>query len=367
MSSATWNGKKAYFTEIINREAGIAFTFNLIDAERLLDFDKWEKNLKYFVIGPFWRGRKWQFYVQSWMKLNLNIFHCSLSPDFNFTYGNNVDTSKFPLKTSSFGQNHGLTITFKRDKENVVNSCLDNTWRLHYSTDLHTYGPVEFDYGKSYDILITPLINLVDSSLEALKPKDRKCYLDGERKLKYFKMYSKVLCDRECLSFVILENCGCVPYFMSRNESMKVCNIKGMTCASGFDNAMTNDFNYLYEKYGVCECLSSCNEVFYIYEILEKPYDKKFSKEWDSNLFKKDFINSLLFRLTNETTLHFKYKHDEILPMLSYEKFALKDFLSFAGGLLGLFAGISVLSLIELFYFFTIRLIVDVWRTFRMK
>jgi hypothetical protein len=76
-------------------------------------------------------------------------------------------------------------------------------------------------------------------------------------------------------------------------------------------------------------------------------------------------LNSNHFRLINETTLSFRFKESEIYAKLHYQKFTLKDFLSFAGGLLGLFAGISVLSLLEFFYFFTVRLIVDILRNLR--
>jgi hypothetical protein len=83
----------------------------------------------------------------------------------------------------------------------------------------------------------------------------------------------------------------------------------------------------------------------------------------------KSIPNLFISSLSNETTLRFKFKDNhednEFFPILRYQQFTMKDFLSFAGALLGLFAGISVLSLIELFYFFTIRLIVDVWRYFR--
>lgn len=57
-----------------------------------------------------------------------------------------------------------------------------------------------------------------------------------------------------------------------------------------------------------------------------------------------------------------KFKYSEFQPLLRYQDFTFVDFLCGVGGLLGLFAGISVLSLFELIYFFGPRLINDVVR-----
>jgi hypothetical protein len=79
----------------------------------------------------------------------------------------------------------------------------------------------------------------------------------------------------------------------------------------------------------------------------------------------------------------FLFNDEEFYPMIRYQEFTLKDFMSYAGGLLGglsswnlknfqtlsllsgLFAGISVMSIIELFYFFTMRLATDILRWIR--
>ena len=62
-----------------------------------------------------------------------------------------------------------------------------------------------------------------------------------------------------------------------------------------------------------------------------------------------------------------KFKESEFLPYRKYLRFDFVEFLSTFGGLLGLFAGISALSVIEVFYFFTLRIITDVFRLMRQK
>lgn len=54
-----------------------------------------------------------------------------------------------------------------------------------------------------------------------------------------------------------------------------------------------------------------------------------------------------------------RWKDSEYYGMVRFQEFKLVDFLSYVGGILGLFAGISLLSMFELSYFLTLRLLVD--------
>ena len=51
------------------------------------------------------------------------------------------------------------------------------------------------------------------------------------------------------------------------------------------------------------------------------------------------------------------YKNDVVNQLVRKKQFDEFDFLSFVGGILGLFAGFSALSLVELIYWFTIRIV----------
>lgn len=63
--------------------------------------------------------------------------------------------------------------------------------------------------------------------------------------------------------------------------------------------------------------------------------------------------------LFDEITITFKYKENEFYPMRRYQQLTLESFISNVGGMMGLLAGASVLSLIEFVYFFTLRLLVE--------
>ena len=42
----------------------------------------------------------------------------------------------------------------------------------------------------------------------------RKCYLNNEKDLKFFKHYTKNNCEQECLAEETLKACGCVQFYM---------------------------------------------------------------------------------------------------------------------------------------------------------
>jgi hypothetical protein len=53
---------------------------------------------------------------------------------------------------------------------------------------------------------------------------------------------------------------------------------------------------------------------------------------------------------------------EELIAIERSEIFGLTDFAGNCGGLLGLFMGVSVLSIIELLYYFTVKLALRIWK-----
>ena len=92
-----------------------------------------------------------------------------------------------------------------------------------------------------------------------------------------------------------------------------------------------------------CNCLSECNSIEYDFDAF---YDKT--------------------RETNETSQlqaqgSIYFGDDEFVAYRRYESHGRVSLLSNIGGLLGLFLGISLLSIIEIVYFFTLRFLNDLW------
>lgn len=60
-------------------------------------------------------------------------------------------------------------------------------------------------------------------------------------------------------------------------------------------------------------------------------------------------------KVLSVTELYVSFKESTFIPLVRSETSTTSDFIANCGGLLGLFMGVSVLSIVELIYFFTLR------------
>lgn len=63
-------------------------------------------------------------------------------------------------------------------------------------------------------VSITPEMFLLDDDLKSWPIEKRNCYLPGDKNLTFFRIYTKENCEHECLSSMIEEQCGCLPYYI---------------------------------------------------------------------------------------------------------------------------------------------------------
>jgi amiloride-sensitive sodium channel len=100
-----------------------------------------------------------------------------------------------------------------------------------------------------------------DDYLRNFSPHHRKCYFENERKLKFFKTYSKTLCEFECRINQTLRKCGCVHITMPREKSTKICDLDEIDeCAKWeeYNEGLVEDQSLL-----PCDCYPACNDLKY--------------------------------------------------------------------------------------------------------
>ena len=221
--------------------------------------------------------------------------------------------------------------------------------------DIDDDNSFDFFYGQDLEVLITPEVIKSEESLRKFTPKKRNCYFEGEKVLKMFKIYSRKNCEMECLADFYLQNdkTECVPYYVLRNISNPICPIyKYYQVTFRLFDFYQKDFRFSYSKayLDTCGCLDTCNDVQYNIDVIET----RLSGE------NKDFDSAKM-------TITFRYKNDKFLPLVRRISFTFSDFLCQAGGLLGLYAGISALSVVELLYFVTIRPLFNFYRRILKK
>jgi acid-sensing ion channel, other len=271
-------------------------------------------------------------------------------------YGISVSTDNYPLKSSRYGQ--GLKVTLNRNQNiSLEDVCFQPTFMVHspneHSGNFDLIEMIEFDYGYDFVVLITPEIIRTDPGLKSYEPKKRGCYFEGEKKLKFFKVYTRRNCETECkIDLLYIEpQLNCTPYFMVRSDSMNYCDYQKEYWL-GFESFNAN--NRAFGRKSKCECLDECDSVKYKFEIYANDRVSMNSSVQTA----EGFV---------ETSFEFKFKDVDVVPLRRYQSFTFSEFLAQSGGMLGLFAGISALSIIELVYFWSLRLMVNLCRWMKRR
>lgn len=126
-------------------------------------------------------------------------------------------------------------------------------------------------------------------------------------------------------------------------------------CGSNENECITNIFAALYDEFSVtfktCDCLPDCTSLSYSHEVIVD----KISSEY----LKNNYESNGTFNLEGEALVFFGDSE-----YIGYRRFARVDigsFLAKVGGLLSFFFGVSLLSLVEIIYFFTLRFTNNLW------
>lgn len=139
------------------------------------------------------------------------------SPDNGYKNAFNEDGYPFYAPSS---RSYGFAVAFKTSKSDIQYKCrgLDLGFKLilskpgdtlkmsqnNFRIPLSEFGVIDI---KSTFITTT-------EKLRHFSPNQRQCFYDDERQLRFFKMYSKVNCDEECLANYTKNVCGCVKFSM---------------------------------------------------------------------------------------------------------------------------------------------------------
>lgn len=131
-------------------------------------------------------------------------------------------------------------------------------------------------------------------------------------------------------------------FYLKGNDSQRICSHEDRRCASKTVRMFKQETSDEYKK---SDCLPECDFIDYNYEII---YERMISD-------KNDAFQNICY----SASIYFG--SDEFLAYKRYESYGTVGLLSKIGGLLGLFLGLSVMSIIETIYFFTLRFLSDLW------
>ncbi|XP_063915473.1 pickpocket protein 28-like [Zophobas morio] len=163
-------------------------------------------------------------------------------------------------------------------------------------------------------------------------------------------MYTQSNCLLECRTDHVLKQCGCVEYFMPRNNTTAICGNSLLDCAVNAEN----DLIEVQKKSKIkgddyCDCKPACSSLKFRAEISQANYD-------EGKLLNTQGLTYADTKGTAWTLLHIYFKEEYVTTMERNELYGISDLISNFGGVLGLFTGFSLLSLFEILYFCSLRI-----------
>jgi hypothetical protein len=121
--------------------------------------------------------------------------------------------------------------------------------------------------------------------------------------------------------------------------------LENFRCLFLVDFSLNTEHEQYSEKIKECGCLPSCNSITYEQTVMVGKLETT-QKVIDNNTV-----------TVEHGMMRFYFGSDEYTALRRYGSYDIVTFLSECGGILGLFLGVSALTIVEFFYFFVIRVI----------
>ncbi|KAG5869552.1 hypothetical protein JTB14_002297 [Gonioctena quinquepunctata] len=285
------------------------------------------------------------------------------NPETGFTEEDSGDEDVVPKRPLGAGSHLGLTVVIDAQiDEYYCSSTSSIGFKIILSNPIETPKMAAFGSllspGVEVRYSITPSVREASDTLRSIPLKKRQCYFANERRLQYYRSYTQRNCNLECQSNYTYESCRCIPYYLPRNKTIKACGKADMECL----NEATDDLEKSYGNGSSCNCLPGCFELVFSET---KSYGELSAKLNDirinSSMYEseKDFDE---YYLKNVAVAHFFFPNSKFTKQIKSELYGFTEILSNIGGLLGLFMGFSFLSLVEVIYFISLRVLCKLFK-----
>ncbi|XP_030375575.1 sodium channel protein Nach [Scaptodrosophila lebanonensis] len=260
-----------------------------------------------------------------------------LGPCCSFNY-NPRNTSFVPFSANIFGMDGGLTFIGTEGSERNLSTGL--IVLVHHPMDYVTESAasVTITAGSESFVEVSPTVQSSSAEVLELSQRKRDCLISDDVELRN---YRQAACMLSCQTEAIFSQCGCHPYLLPIvNDKYKECNLNDTFCYSdNYDN---------FKSVRCDQCLPNCYDV--TYSTLSYKTDLNLHQYSVSNLYTPDL-------LTNDSFVLRVYLAKQVVPAIrKVTVMSWTGLLSDLGGIFNLCLGLSMISIVEFFYYCTFRL-----------
>lgn len=260
-----------------------------------------------------------------------------------------------PISINQNGKHHGLQLELFVGKPNIYNSFTDTIgakiFIYNHSTVYTETDSIEVAVNTATDIRLTK--NIVNKLARPYS----ECILDLNKSIIFQSIYEEhnltyrhSNCLNLCYQNIVVERCKCVDYQVHFTDllnldSSEPCMSKHLMCMAEIHENETHGF------YATCKkmCPKECNEVNYSY----MASFGKYPSVSRAHIFKKN--SKALANYKVEEIGHNVLKLNIYFDKMSYHVISESPEVNFGtlladyGGIIGLFLGLSLLSVFEIF------------------
>lgn len=150
------------------------------------------------------------------IKSNLNVSGWSL--DRGYTHL--TDDQNYPLQGLESGFPVELWLDIMANANDIEYRCnpTPDAFKLILSTPGDalklSQDYIHVQYSSFDEIHILPEMTKTSDELHKYTLMQRKCFYQSERQLAFYRIYSQINCEEECLTNFTRKECGCVGFWM---------------------------------------------------------------------------------------------------------------------------------------------------------
>jgi acid-sensing ion channel, other len=225
-----------------------------------------------------------------------DLFNTEILPrSFNFSKAATLRTQIMKYRIRTMNPNKPYPLNVSEYRSGFLSVLQQSRWKRPLDINHHekfNYQGINYFIHSPYEMIsretpshqsivnhsmiiyLNPQKTIIDEALEKYSPERfelvfktcgdfssyhddfrRGCYLNEEKPLKFFKIYTENNCRSECLANKTLAVCGCAQFYMVREVSTRICGVADMKCYKKVENE--------YQNQDLCKCYLECGEIKY--------------------------------------------------------------------------------------------------------